>query len=155
MNITLNEKAPVISKKSITVSAPVNVVWEVLTDINSWPAWQKNVTKSELQGELREGAVFKWKADGISFKSKIHTNKENALFGWTGKTWGAYAVHNWFFSKNGDYTIVKAEESLQGVLPYLFKSYFQKNLNTGMEMQLHELKQASERKYNQLLNPAK
>lgn len=67
-------------------------------------------------------------------------------FGWTGTTLGAYAIHNWFFESNGNKTIVRVEESLQGVFPRLFKNYFQKNLDSGILKNMNELKAASEKK---------
>ena len=67
-------------------------------------------------------------------------------FGWTGTTPGASEIHNWFFESRGNTTIVKVEESLQGVFPRLFKPYFQKNLDAGVLKNLQELKSAAEKK---------
>lgn len=66
------------------------------------------------------------------------------MFGWTGKTLGASAIHNWVFEKKDEKTIVTVEESLQGLLPSLFRKYFQKNLDAGIITNLKELKSASE-----------
>jgi len=76
MNIPINHKAPVLSKAEITIEAPITIVWNVLTAINSWPAWQKAITKATLNGVLREGARFEWKAGGLRFRSQVHTMKE-------------------------------------------------------------------------------
>ncbi|MCV4785426.1 hypothetical protein OFM36_38950, partial [Escherichia coli] len=79
---------------------------------------QKAVTKTIVDEDIediKEGTTFKWKANGILFKSKIHTSKPNAEFGWTGTTIGAKAIHNWtFLNKDDNTTIVIVEESLQG-----------------------------------------
>ena len=145
MNIPVNSNAPVKSKGEIIIEAPVEKVWQVLTTINDWPSWQSEVTESILNGELKEGAEFKWKAGGLSFSSKIHTNHRLKEFGWTGKTFGASAIHNWFFSEENGKTVIKVEESLQGVFPKLFKNYFQKNLDNGIQANLNDLKRASEK----------
>ena len=144
MNIPVNQNAPVKSEGVITISAPIDAVWRVLTQIGDWPTWQKEVSEAALQGELKEGAVFRWKAGGIRFTSRVHTVREKTMFGWTGKTFGAAAIHNWTFSEHGGGTTVKVEESLQGFLPSLLRNYFQKNLEAGIARNLEELRSASE-----------
>jgi uncharacterized membrane protein len=145
MNIPVNEKAPVISKNQIEIEAPVEAVWETLTRINDWPSWQVNVTETYVYSEVKEGTRFDWKAGGLSFKSEIHTYKPKSMFGWTGSTMGALAIHNWFFEEKGNITIVKVEESLQGVFPKLFSSFFQESLDRGVLKSLKELKSAAEK----------
>lgn len=145
MNIPVNEKAPVLSGSQIEITAPVEVVWKTLTDISNWPAWQKDVTETTVDGNIVEGTVFRWKAGGLSFKSQIHTCWPHRAFGWTGTTIGAHAVHNWtFIQKDSTTTIVKVEESLGGMFPKLFRKNFQKNLDQGLKKNLLELKEAAE-----------
>lgn len=145
MRIDINKNAPVWSRNQTTINAPVDKVWDVLTAIDQWPSWQKSVTEARLEGDLVEGTTFKWKAGGLSFTSRIHTMKPKTEFGWTGKTFGASAIHNWFFQDQGGTTVVTVEESLQGVFPSLFKRYFQKNLDAGVVTNLSELKAAAEK----------
>lgn len=66
------------------------------------------------------------------------------LFGWTGTTIGTSAVHNWTFADRDGSTLVKVEESLEGMLPRLFKRYFQRTLDQGIQTSLEELKQRAE-----------
>ncbi len=124
MIIPINSSAPVKSKGKIIIDAPVEKVWQVLKTINNWPSWQLEVTESNLNGEPKEGAEFKWKAGGLSFSSKIHTNHLLKEFGWTGKTFGTSAIHNWIFSGENGKTVIKDEESLKGFFPKLFKKVF-------------------------------
>ncbi len=145
MNIPINQDAPVKSHAEIVINAPTEKVWRLLTSINDWPAWQSDVTESNLKEELKEKAEFKWKAGGLSFTSQIHTIDPKIKFGWTGKTFGASAIHNWFFKDDGEKTTVYVEESLQGVFPKFFKTYFQKNLDEGVKKNLKELKNAAEK----------
>ncbi|MCX7985831.1 MAG: SRPBCC family protein [Bacteroidales bacterium] len=148
MNIPINKDAPVKSKNQIEIKAPIKTVWKVLTDIKRWPKWQKAVTKTEIIGNIEEGKAFYWKADGLSFRSKIHTIKPYLAFGWTGTTIGASAIHNWTFIEKDNQTIVVVEESLQGIFPQLFKKYFQKNLDNGVLKNLQELKEYCESNMN-------
>ena len=41
--------------------------------------------------------------------------------------------------------MIRVEESLQGVFPRLLKKYFQKNLDNGVQKNLQDLKNASEK----------
>ena len=145
MNIPINKDAPVKSHAEIIINAPAEKVWQILTTINDWPAWQSELTESKLNKALKEGSEFKWKAGGLSFTSQIHTIVPKIKFGWTGKTFGASAIHNWFFKEEGEKTVIYVEESLQGVFPTLFKGYFQKNLDSGIQNNLKDLKNASEK----------
>lgn len=145
MNISADRSAPVFASSETVIDAPLSKVWDTLTDIHHWPQWQSSVTQTVLGGPIHEGTAFDWKADGISFRSQIHTMKLNEEFGWTGRAIGASAVHNWRFTQQDSATVVKVEESLRGLLPALFKKYFQKNLDKGILKNLRELKAASEK----------
>ncbi|MGK9476321.1 SRPBCC family protein [Melioribacter sp. OK-6-Me] len=143
--IPANKKASVYANAQIKIGSKIDNVWNLLTNIERWVDWQKNVSSAELEGKLKAGTIFKWKAGGISFESEIHTFKPTKYFGWTGRTFGAYAVHNWEFEYENDSTVVTVNESLQGLLPSLFPNYFQRNLERGMKENLIELKEACEK----------
>ncbi len=145
MNIEINEKAPAVSKQNILIHAPIEKVWSVLTNINNWPSWQSAVKEAKLKGTLAEGTEFVWKAGGLTFHSKIHTCNENHSFGWTGKTIGAQAIHNWKFETKENGVLVSVEESLQGLFPSLMKKQSKKSLSEGMSKNLNELKAACEK----------
>lgn len=152
MNVPLNQSAPVLANQSIDIAAPVEIVWEVLSNIEEWPNWQDPVTKSEVRGTLEEGVIFIWKADGLRFRSRIHTLQEPVLMGWTGTTFGAQAVHNWQLEDNGSTanprTTVRVEESLQGVFPLLLAKSMSTDLEKGMSEQLDALKRTAEEQYD-------
>ena len=143
----INETAPVVAKQQLLIHAPVETVWNVLTSINDWPKWQSTITQAQLKGAVREGTVFVWKAGGLNFTSKIHTCQPFDFFGWTGKTIGASAIHNWMFKKQGESTLVFIEESMQGFFPSIMKKKFNKDLEKGMRRNLEELKSASEKAF--------
>lgn len=146
MKKKINKEAPAVEKQQIYIDAPVEVVWEVLTDINSWPEWQEKVQKAELSGKVEEGAKFNWRSGGINFKSEIHTYNPYTSFGWTGMTMGASAIHNWNFMREKKGTVVSVEESIEGLYPSLLKKKFRNELQSGMETNLQELKAESERR---------
>ena len=144
MNVPVNRSAPVKAKGEIVIAAPVSVVWTVLTGIEAWPGWQEGVTEATLSGPLREGAAFRWKAGGVAFHSTVHTMVEHRMFGWTGRTLGAFAIHNWWFTGSDGGTTVTVEETLQGFLPTLLRGWFQRTLDAGIRTSLDELRAAAE-----------
>ena len=144
MKVPVNEQAPVVARDQITIHAPIQTVWRLLAAIGEWPRWRSAVTSATLNGPAQEGAVFTWKAGGLSFTSRIHTFVPEQLLGWTGTTIGAKAVHNWTFTQAEGRTVVEVSESLQGLFPRLFKRSFQKQLEESMRQDLEELKQEAE-----------
>lgn len=144
MNIQCDIHAPVKASRQLTIDAPVEKVWQVLTDIAEWPTWQKSVTQAKLHGTVKEGVRFNWKAGGLPFRSEVHTARHLSEFGWTGRTIGANAVHNWTFRPQNGKTLLIVEESLNGILPRIFRHGFQKTLEQGMEATLKELATACE-----------
>lgn len=145
-NKPINTNAPVVEENNIWINATPQQVWMVLTQINQWPNWQKEVTYAQLNGLPEAGVDFTWKSSGLTFKSNIHTAVVHSHFGWTGKTIGASAIHNWQLQAEQNGTRVTVSESLDGLLPKIFKKSFKQQLKAGMLKSLQELKVASENK---------
>lgn len=144
----INKQAPVICKQSITINASSRSVWEVLTGIDHWPDWQTDIDKAKLNGPLQPDTNFHWKTGGARIHSTLHTVKPDNQFGWTGKTFGLFAIHNWRLTELEDKTKVEVEESMEGLLAKLFKKNFNKNLEKGMKNWLELLKQECEQRNN-------
>lgn len=141
----INENAPVKCSKKITINANSKRVWEVLTNINNWAAWQQDISQPKMNGPLKPNATFTWKTGGAKITSTLHTVLANQKFGWTGKTFGMYAIHNWTLAEENGITVVSVDESMEGFLAGLFKKSFNKNLAKGMEHWLELLKAACEK----------
>lgn len=46
-----------VERASITIDAPIDVVWSVFTDVERWPTWARSFTSVELiNGPMRLGA---------------------------------------------------------------------------------------------------
>jgi uncharacterized protein YndB with AHSA1/START domain len=142
---TINGNAPVKCTKSITIDASGEKVWKVITNINDWSIWQSEISKPKLNGELKSGTTFDWKTGGAKIHSTLHTVQPNNKLGWTGKTFGMFAIHNWTFTEDNGQTKVIVEESMEGFLAKLLKRSFNKNLEKGMQNWLILLKQECEK----------
>jgi len=142
---TINPNAPVKCSKSIRIQASPEKAWQVLTNINQWANWQTEISNAKLHGKLEVNSTFKWKTGGAKILSTLHTVEPHRLFGWTGKTFGMYAIHNWTLQSEGEFTIVSVDESMEGILAGLFKKSFNKNLEKGMQTWLELLKKECEK----------
>lgn len=145
MKITINRHAPVQCTKSIKISARREKVWSILTDIDRWPEWQIEISKAKIKGSLAPETIFEWKTGGANIKSILHTVEPSNKFGWTGKTFGMYAIHNWQLIQEGEETIVTVEESLDGMLAKIFKGSFNQSMEQGMQRWLEQLKKVCEK----------
>ncbi len=142
---SINEKSPVKCSKSIQINASSEKVWAVLTNINDWSRWQNEISNPKLNGPLKPASTFNWKTGGAKIHSTLHTVETNQAFGWTGKTFGMFAIHNWTLEHQENQTLVTVNESMEGFLATLFKSSFNKSLEKGMLKWLELLKQECEK----------
>jgi uncharacterized protein YndB with AHSA1/START domain len=142
---SINENAPVKCKKAISIHANSKKIWAVLTNIDRWSEWQTEITRSKLNGELKPNTTFDWKSGGAKIHSILHSVEPNKYLGWTGKTFGMYAVHNWTLIENNGITTISVEESMEGLLAKLFKRTFNKSLEKGMQTWLTLLKEECEK----------
>lgn len=137
---SINNNAPVQCSKSITINANSEKVWKVLTDINRWSDWQTDIKNPKMNGALNPNSTFDWKTGGAQIHSTIHTVSPLEKFGWTGKTFGMYAIHNWTLNETNGQTTVFVNESMEGFLAKVFKKSFNKNLEKGMVNWLYLLR---------------
>ncbi len=97
-----------------------------------------------MKGELKPNTSFDWRAGGTRIRSKLHTVEPYSDFGWTGKVYSIYAIHNWTLKESNGATEVIVSESFEGFLATLFKKSLHKTLEKEMMASLADLKKASE-----------
>ncbi len=141
----INNNAPVKCSKTITIKASSEKVWAVMTNINNWANWQIDISKPKLNGELKPNTTFDWKSGGAKIHSTLHTVEPFKNFGWTGRTFGMFAIHNWNLTETNGQTKVSVDESMEGFFAKLFKKSFNNNLEKGMQNWLDLLKQECEK----------
>lgn len=98
-----------------------------------------------MNGELKPETTFDWKTGGAKIHSILHTVNPYNQFGWTGRSFGMFAIHNWTLTEQVGNTTVQVDESMEGFLAGLFKKSFNKNLEKGMQNWLEFLKHESEK----------
>jgi hypothetical protein len=142
----INEKAPVISSGEILVAADADTIWEMMATIDRWPEWNADVQSATLQGELAPGSKFIWKAGEMTITSTILQVERPSILAWTGITMGIKAIHIWQLVGRDKRTMVKTEESWEGLLPRLLPSLLQKMLKRSIDSGLLHLKVEAERR---------
>ena len=116
-----------------------------MTDINNWPNWNPEVNKASLNGEVKEGKTFQWKAGPGTIKSTIRSVENERLIAWTGKTLGIiYAIHVWKLEPLNGKTLVRTEESWEGIVTRIFRGTMRTMLEKAIYSGLLSLKAEAE-----------
>ena len=144
--VEINRHAPVIGSCEVEIAAAPEVAWDVLTAISGWPSWNPAVTSVSFDGEIGEGAAFRWKAGPGTITSTIRDVDPLHRIAWTGTSFGVKAIHVHTFESRGDGTLVKTEESYDGLLARLLRRRLQTVLDTTLEGGLQHLKAEAERR---------
>jgi len=141
---SINSNAPVKCSKTVTINASSEKVWATLTDINNWTTWQTDISKSILHGDIKPESTFEWKSGGAKIRSALHTVEPFKYFGWTGMSWGMFAIHNWTLKEANGQTNVSVDESMEGFIAGLLRKSLRNNLEKSMQNWLSFLKQKCE-----------
>lgn len=141
----INNEAPVVQKNEIFINETTEKIWKILTNIENWDKWNNRIKNPILREDLKVGTTFIWKTGGSKINSKVHTILPEKEFGWTGKTFGATAIHNWYLEPNKNGTKVKVEESMEGLIIVLMKKKMNQKLADDMKFWLERLKFESEK----------
>jgi carbon monoxide dehydrogenase subunit G len=140
--------APVFAEGTITIAAARDLVWQVLTDLEGWPAWNPGVKSLTMSGALAVGATFRWKAGPGTIRSKVEECEAPSAVGWTGRTFGIRARHAWQLADGdgGDdaTTVVTTQESWRGPIPTLLRGSLATTLQKALDEGLTALKQEAE-----------
>jgi hypothetical protein len=140
----INEHAPVIGKSELEIAADPEVVWEVLTTFEEWPTWNPEVKSMSLQGPVAAGSTFRWKAGPATIRSTIQRVEPPRLIAWTGRTLGIDAIHFWWLEPRDGATLVRTEESYDGLVARVLHRPLQKTLDRALTDGLRALKAEAE-----------
>ena len=142
----IDERAPVVGSSEIEIAAAPEVAWDVLTAIEEWPSWNPKVKTASMEGGLGEGTEFRWKAGPGTITSRIEDVERPRRIVWTGKTFGIKAIHVHTLEPRNGGTLVRSEESYEGLAARLFRGRLQKTLDEALQSGLEHLKAEAERR---------
>ena len=144
--IEINKGAPVVGAGEIEIAANPDVVWQVLTEIDRWPSWNPQVRSASLEGSLDEGSRFRWKAGPGTIRSTITQIDQPRKVAWTGRTFSIKAIHVYLLEPRDGTTLVKTQESYEGLVARVFRGQLQKTLDQALAEGLRHLKVEAERR---------
>ena len=144
--MTVNERAPAVASSELEIAANPDLVWDVLTAIDRWPTWNPDVKAASLDGPLAEGTVFRWKAGPGTITSTLLRVEPPRLITWRGKTFGISAVHVYQVQPRDGRTLVRSEESWEGLLVRAFRGRMQRSLQQSLDAGLRHLRTEAERR---------
>lgn len=143
---TIDERAPVIGAGEIVIAATPQTVWDVLSTIEGWPEWNPDVKWVSIEGDVAEGRQFRWKSGPSTLTSTLQRVDRPRLIAWTGRTFGIDAVHVWRLEPQDGSTLVRTEESFDGVVARLLRRPLRKTLAGALDRGLLHLKAEAERR---------
>ena len=146
-NLTeIDKHAPVVGTHEIEVAARPEITWDVLTTIDRWPTWNPAVTSVTVEEGLAEGSRFRWKAGPGTIRSTIRDVEKPWRIAWSGTSFGIKAIHVHTLEPRDGRTLVRTEESYDGLVARLFHGRLQKTLDNALQSELQHLKAEAERR---------
>jgi len=144
--LDIDHDAPVISREEITIDAPWDVVWNLHTDINSWPSWRPDVNTAQLVGPFAVGTAFQWQTAGLDITSTIAQVVTGSRTIWGGPASGIDGVHIWEFTPHDDGTVVRTTESWNGDPVRANVTALQSALDASLQVWLRDLRDEAVRR---------
>ncbi|MFE7803567.1 SRPBCC family protein [Streptomyces sp. NPDC057430] len=94
--------APVVVELHQTVQAPLETIWRLHTEVDSWPQWNTGIDTAVLHGLLAVGAVFDWTTAGLDISSTVAKLTPKRRIVWGGPAHGITGIHVWEFAETDD-----------------------------------------------------
>jgi uncharacterized protein YndB with AHSA1/START domain len=142
--VDINAAAPVITRDEIVIEAPIRAIWDIQTDVASWPSWQPDVDGAQVDGPLQVGSVFRWQTAGLDITSTVEEIEAPHRIVWGGPAQGIVAVHVWTLTEQGGGVLVHTEESWEGDPVDAQVQTLQTALDNSLRDWLHNLKREAE-----------
>jgi uncharacterized protein YndB with AHSA1/START domain len=142
--VEINTGAPVITRDEILISAPIMTIWDIQTDIASWPSWQPDVDGARIDGPLAVGSTFRWQTSGLDITSTVNELDAPKRIVWGGPAQGIVAVHLWALTQQENGVLVHTEESWEGEPVLAQTEVLQAALDASLRNWLENLKRTAE-----------
>jgi hypothetical protein len=127
------------------VKAGAEKIWDILTDVESWPSWQGTpYVKLSASGRIKEGSTCVASLGGLRWKLTVTTAQKPRKIVWEGRRLGIKAVHGWEFDEAGGKTTAVTKEKMRGWTLFFSYPLVKKRLSSTDEKWLADLKAKAE-----------
>ena len=140
----IDSSAPVTARHEVDIDAPLERVWQLHVDVNSWPSWQTDITAAHIDGPFELGVSFDWTSYGFGVTSTVYGLDEQARVLWGGTSGGITGIHEWLFEQTPNGVHVTTSESFAGEPVEADASGMQTLLDASLVAWLGHLKKAAE-----------
>ena len=144
IHMDIQQDTPVIVHYDIHISALLETVWNLQTNVAAWPIWQPEVDAASIDGPFAVGTIFHWQTKGLHIASTIGEIVPQRRIVWSGPARGIEAVHLWTFTPNEHGVYVDTEESWDGESVRSQSEAMKQALGQSLEAWIRELKQTAE-----------
>ena len=137
----IDSSAPVVSRRKRVMPVARATVWAVHVDVESWPAWQTDISAASIDGPFATGSTITWRTAGIEkpIPSTIHAVEPGHRTLWGGPAMGIVGLHQWRFSDAEGGTLVETEESWAGPPVEVDPAALQRQLDASLDAWLERL----------------
>ena len=130
----------------MNIEAPVHLVWDVLIDVQAWPAWHPGIRSVVADRSPGLEMNFRWRPGPYQIDSTVHEFDPRERFGWTGRSPGVAARHVWTIRSDARGAVVHTDESMTGLFPRLMRRQLRKSVQKDLDTWLLHLKTEAERR---------
>ncbi|MFF0492071.1 SRPBCC family protein [Nocardia sp. NPDC004068] len=157
----IDPAAPIHYRTEAVIDAPLDVIWNLQTDVDRWPTWQRPVTSAQRleSGALQPGSRFRWTtpapatattpATTLSITSTVQQLEPRRCLRWSGPATGDGlnidgGIHVWTFTPTAEGVLVRTEENWTGAQVEADVPTSTAFLGAGLEAWLADLRAAAE-----------
>jgi uncharacterized membrane protein len=136
-----------VERVSITIDAPINVVWSVFTDVERWPTWASSFTSVELiDGPMRLGAKARIRQPRLpTLVWEVTKWSPGHSWTWTATSPGARTEASHVLTRSGEGTVAEQSITSSGPLGRLAAFVWRSLTRRYLAIEAAGLKQQSER----------
>lgn len=138
--------APVTGCAATFVDAAPARVFDLISDVLMWPAWNRSIDHTAAEGDLAPGVGFEWLSGEMHYAARVRLFERPGRIMWSTRTLGHREVTSWEIAANGSGSEVLLEESRAGVMPTFMPGRTRRALQSDTSSRLEALKVAAERR---------
>jgi short-subunit dehydrogenase/uncharacterized protein YndB with AHSA1/START domain len=151
--VSTASRPPIEVRNETVVRASAECVWDLLTDVQGWPAWHRAsrwvrvdpAGRAASTGRAARPLSFRWKAHPVVLRNTVVATERPHSFAFVADALGLHAEHRFTFrpTPDGLSTVVVSHETQVGWLPRLGRVFLTPRLNAANQAWLADLARAA------------